>query len=153
MSSTLFPQLTDPMPRWQYTQTLHLTEEAVNNPRLLLKDFFACYSLPDIRYCLHEWLEKSIRQDEVFDANLLALHDNMLKLVEASWLLWKEKQGGGCKGKGRREKTGDGSVYTGKKAKGKLRGAETKSKKREDGKPKKTGDWKREIRKNRTGNT
>ncbi len=138
MSSTLFPQLTDPMPHWHYTQTLHLTEAAVNNPRLLLQDFFACYSLPDIRYCLHEWLEKSIRQDEVFDANLLALHDNILKLVEASWLLWGEGEGRGHKVK---RKKGNGKRG---KVKGKVRGRETESQEREKTESQRRRDTKEE---------
>ncbi len=89
MSSTLFPHLTDKMPPWHYQQTFHLTEAAVQNPLLLLEEFFDCYSLPDIRHCLREWLFRSMQQKEAKDDNLMTLHDTVLRLVEASWLLWK----------------------------------------------------------------
>lgn len=123
MSNTLFPPITDTMPQWQYTQTLHLTKAAVDNPILVVEDFFNCYSLPNIRYCLHDWLAKSVHKNELMETNLISLHDTIIKLIEASWLLWKkEEEGIRLKGKGRREKSRDGGLRVRKKKRRKKEG-------------------------------
>ena len=58
---------------------------------LLVEEFFECYSLPDIRHYLREWLYISMLQKEtIMEDDFVMLHDAILRLVEASWLLRKE---------------------------------------------------------------
>src|SRR4030095_11345238 len=79
-------------PEW-HNNPLRLTTPEMQNPNIVLKDFFSAYHLTDIRECLTEWLYSAIRTDEVPAMNYVYLHDNIERLVEAAWLLYNNKKG------------------------------------------------------------
>jgi hypothetical protein len=87
---SLYPTPTEAMP-WWHNQPLHLSIEQIDNPLSVCKDFFDTYHLPDIRYCLKEWLEDALRNREAQAIQLLTVYHNTLQLIEAAWLLHQQQ--------------------------------------------------------------
>ncbi|HEV8286624.1 MAG TPA: hypothetical protein VGQ09_20085 [Chitinophagaceae bacterium] len=85
-------------PEWHNTP-LYLTKEEMENPHKVLAEFFDCYNLKDIRACLREWLYDVLRPDEVLQMNYLTVHDHVIKLAEASWILHSDKTPKSVRGK------------------------------------------------------
>ena len=78
------------LPPW-HQHPLYLTVAEMEDPHLALAEFFTGYHLTDIRFCLREWLSTSLRRDEVPQQDYLALHDHLVKLAEAGWLLHQQR--------------------------------------------------------------
>ena len=78
-------------PEW-HSDPLRLTIPEMQNPHIVLKDFFSAYQLTDIRECLREWLSCAIRKDDVVSIDYLHLHDSIERLIEAAWLLHNSKK-------------------------------------------------------------
>ena len=55
MSSNNFPDYHD--------QPLRLTIDEIENPTKVIYEFFLNYHLPDIRSCLHNWLQDSFHKE------------------------------------------------------------------------------------------
>jgi hypothetical protein len=77
-------------PEW-HNNPFRLTATEMQNPHVVLKDFFSAYHLTDIRECLTEWLYSAFHKDEVPAINYVYLHDNIERLIEAAWLLHNKK--------------------------------------------------------------
>lgn len=78
-------------PEW-HNNPFRLTIPEMQNPFLVLEDFFDTYNLTAIRACLREWLSNVIRTDEVPTLEYIHLHDKIERLVEAAWLLHQLKK-------------------------------------------------------------
>ncbi len=86
MNTALRSKLKAKLPEY-HSQPLKLTLDEIADPQMVISEFFDRYHLPDIRVCLREWLDESIREDEVLPMNFLALHDEVMRLVEAVWVM------------------------------------------------------------------
>jgi hypothetical protein len=64
----------------------------MEHPHAVLVEFFDWYGLKDIRACLKEWLQLALRTDEVLEIDFLTIHDHVLKLAEAAWVLHVNKK-------------------------------------------------------------
>jgi len=91
MNRNLRQRLLTEYPDW-HNNPLLLSKEEMEHPQKVLSEFFECYGLKDIRACLKEWLYEAVRTDETLQMNFLVLHDHIMKLTEAAWLLHNEKR-------------------------------------------------------------
>ena len=79
----------------QSNRILRLSPDEINDPRLVVAEFFMNYHLKDVREDLWEWLSAGLTSsNEYFNtgmdrANLIFLYENLEKLVEANFLLTK----------------------------------------------------------------
>ena len=73
-------------PEW-HNNPLYLSNEEIANPDKVLAEFFTYYDLRNIRTFLKLWLQAALRTNEVLDMDYLTLHDHMIKLAEAAWVL------------------------------------------------------------------
>jgi hypothetical protein len=78
-------------PEW-HNQPFRLTVPEMQNPYLVLEDFFDTYNLTALRACFKEWLSTVIRTDEVPALDYINLHDKIERLIEAAWLLYQMKK-------------------------------------------------------------
>jgi hypothetical protein len=82
-------------PLW-YNQPLRLTEEERNNPLLVIKDFFECYHLNDVRDLFWKWLVEvlsssgSISSEALERGNHIFFYEKLEALIEACYLLRKQ---------------------------------------------------------------
>lgn len=86
MNTPLNKRILSTWPAW-HQQPFRLTCDEINNPRHILKEFFTWYTLSDIRLCLKEWLTDALRAEDVEALEYVTLHDNIEKLIEASWVI------------------------------------------------------------------
>jgi hypothetical protein len=93
MTPSLRKRLLKELPAW-HQQPLYLTVPEINDPYLAVAEFFTGYHLTDIRFCLREWLSTALRTDEVLEMDYLPLHDHLIKLAEAAWLLHQKNKAG-----------------------------------------------------------
>jgi hypothetical protein len=91
MTPSLRNRFLQELPPW-HQQPLYLTVAEMEDPHAALAEFFTGYHLTDIRFCLREWLSTSLRRDEVPQQDYLALHDHLVKLAEAAWLLHQQQR-------------------------------------------------------------
>jgi hypothetical protein len=73
-------------PEW-HQKPLHLTIPEINNPSVVIDQFFDCYHLPDIRSCLASWLQDALAKDTVECKKHISTHDQVQKLIEACWII------------------------------------------------------------------
>lgn len=78
-------------PEW-HDKPLRLTTAEMNDPHLVLEDFFQAYSLSDTRACLKELLEDALSAEDVNPMSHLHLYDHVEKLIEAAFLLHQKKE-------------------------------------------------------------
>lgn len=79
-------------PDW-HNNPQRLTKQEIRNPHLVLEEFFKRYQLKDIRHCMKEWLVEAISpHDVVATVDLISLHNSIDKLIEAAWLLHKNRK-------------------------------------------------------------
>lgn len=78
-------------PEW-HNQPFRLTVPEIQNPYIVLEDFFDTFNLIAIRACLREWLSNVVRTDEVPKLDYINLHDKIERLIEAAWLLHQLKK-------------------------------------------------------------
>ncbi len=91
MKESLEKKLMDQYPAY-HEQPLSLSIAEINDPRLVLSYFFKCYDLPDIRACLKELLHDAVKSDSIDASSHMILHRDLEKLVEASWLLYRQNE-------------------------------------------------------------
>ncbi len=80
----------DKVPEW-HSQPLCLMVSEIENPFKVLESFFDCYHLPEARAALKEWLDTSLRVEDVNAAGLVYIHDQLNKLVEAASLIHQRR--------------------------------------------------------------
>jgi hypothetical protein len=73
-------------PEW-HTKPFRLTVPEIQNPYIVLDNFFDAYSLTQVRACLRKWLSSVVRTDEVPALDYICLHDQVERLIEAAWVL------------------------------------------------------------------
>lgn len=78
-------------PEW-HSQPLRLTAVEIHYPLHVFEEFFQCYHLPDIRTCLHNWLQDSLGRESADNKQHYETHQLVEKLVEASWLVYKKSR-------------------------------------------------------------
>lgn len=77
-------------PEW-HNQPLTLTIEEINDPLSVVAAFFDCYKLREPRVYLQEWLNDALQKEDVDGGNLFVLHNNIVRLAEASWLVLQQR--------------------------------------------------------------
>lgn len=77
-------------PDW-HNHPFYLTVEEIEHPLKVLGAFFDCYHLPQARVCLKEWLDNSLRTEDVNGSRMLFIHDSISKLMEAAWLILQRR--------------------------------------------------------------
>ena len=85
MTSTLRTRLKKKMPEY-HLKPLQLSVAEIDNPQSVFEEFFDKYHLPDIRFCLKEWLDESLKEDEILPLNFVQIHNEVMKVIEAAWL-------------------------------------------------------------------
>lgn len=73
-------------PDW-HNNPLRLTLREINNPITVILDFFQSYHLPDIRFCLHNWLSDSLPKETLESKAHFSTYEDVEKLVEACWII------------------------------------------------------------------
>ncbi len=79
-------------PQW-HNQPLRLTEEERKNPLLVLKEFFECYHLNDVRDINWNWLVEvlsssgSISSEAIERNNHIFFYEKLEALIEACYLI------------------------------------------------------------------
>ncbi|MDF2189823.1 hypothetical protein [Paraflavitalea sp. CAU 1676] len=77
-------------------QPWRLSKEEQKDPQAVLSEFFINYHLNDLREVLWEWLCSGLCHDEswfqegLHRSNLIFLYENLEKLAEASYLLYRK---------------------------------------------------------------
>lgn len=89
MKEELRQKLLAKFPEW-HKQPLRLSIAEMEEPYNVLDYFFECYSLPDIRICLKELLDDSLRAENVEAGSHVSTHDDIQKLVEAAWIIHQQ---------------------------------------------------------------
>lgn len=77
-------------PEW-HNQPLNLTIEEIKDPLSVISAFFDCYKLSESRICLQQWLEVALQREDVDARNLFVLHNNIVRLAEAAWLILQQR--------------------------------------------------------------
>lgn len=77
-----------------HEQPLNLSIAEIEDPHSVLSQFFTCYDLPDIRTCLKDLLHDAIRAENADGSSHVVLHQDLEKLVEASWLIYHQNENG-----------------------------------------------------------
>lgn len=91
MKESLEKKLMEQYPAY-HEQPLSLSIAEINDPRSVLSYFFTSYDLPDMRACLKEFLHDALRSDNSNASSHVSLHQDLEKLVEASWLIYQQKE-------------------------------------------------------------
>ena len=90
MNQQLKDKILTQYPDW-HNNPLRLSSSEMENPYLVLKEFFEYYHLTDIRACLKEWLNEVLRPGEILELDYNHICDHVEKLIEAAWLLHTRK--------------------------------------------------------------
>ena len=80
-------------PEW-HNNPLYLSNDEIADPGKVLAEFFTYYDLKCFRIFLRLLLKAALRPTEVLDMDYLTLHDNILKLAEAAWLVYTRQTAG-----------------------------------------------------------
>jgi len=77
-------------------EPLRLTSEQIENPNLVLTDFFQCYHLHDVRELMWQWLTAAVsipgsHADDGHERNnYMFFYEKMESLVEAAWIMKRQ---------------------------------------------------------------
>lgn len=91
MKESLEKKLMEQYPDY-HENSLSLSIAEIEDPRSVLSYFFTCYDLPDIRACLKDLLHDAIRAENADRSSHVVLHQDLEKLVEASWLIYHQNK-------------------------------------------------------------
>jgi hypothetical protein len=70
-----------------HNQPLKLTTEEIDNPYIVIDEFFQSYHLIDIRACLESWLQDGMFAESIESKTHFSTHEKIAKLVEACWMI------------------------------------------------------------------
>ncbi|MCA6440873.1 MAG: hypothetical protein IM584_05045 [Chitinophagaceae bacterium] len=91
MKESLEKKLMEQYPAY-HEKPLSLSIAEIDDPRSVLSYFFTCYDLPDLRACLKEFLHDAVKSDSIDASSHIILQQDLEKLVEASWLIYKQNE-------------------------------------------------------------
>ncbi|XZF16382.1 hypothetical protein ACTHGU_09595 [Chitinophagaceae bacterium MMS25-I14] len=78
------------LPPW-HKEPLHLTQEQINDPMMVLREFFAINALPDLRRMMKDWFTDTLDDREDMPAYIFWLYDDLLPVLEAASVLCREE--------------------------------------------------------------
>ena len=87
------------MPLYQYSpselEPRRLTGEEIENPKLVIDDFFEFAHLPEVREFIWEWIKVTAignfhELSAIERSNLLYLYEKIGKLIEAVHIIYKD---------------------------------------------------------------
>ena len=90
-------------PEW-HNNPMYLSKEEMEHPHKVIAEFFDCYDLKNIRAFLKLWLQEVLRPDEILEMDYLSLHDHVIRLTEAAWVLYTSETASSVKNKKKRNK-------------------------------------------------
>lgn len=93
MKEHLRQQLLTKFPEW-HLKPLRLSIKEIEAPYSVLDHFFECYTLPQIRTCLQELVYDSLRAEDTDAPSHVTTHEDIEKLVEAAWVIFKQNGNG-----------------------------------------------------------
>lgn len=79
----------NPFPTY-HNQPLTLTIKEIDAPQEVIDNFFGGWRLSEVRYILKEWLYEAYGSGMGGEKEFLFLHDELVRLVEAMWLLQQD---------------------------------------------------------------
>lgn len=88
MNEMLNEQLFELYPEW-HSHPFRLTNQEMDDPYLVIREFFNWANLPLARICLQEWMLASLRATG--NTDFVYLHALVDKLVEACWLIYVDR--------------------------------------------------------------
>lgn len=88
MNDNLNEALFEIYPEW-HSQPFRLNNKEMDDPHLVIREFFDWANLPLARICLQEWLYASL--EAANSSNFVHLHAQVDKLVEACWLIYVDR--------------------------------------------------------------
>ena len=89
MNEQLKDRLLDKYPEW-HLNPLRLSTAEIAAPYSVLGHFFECYTLPRIRACLQEMVYDSLRAEDTDAPSHVTTHEDVEKLIEAAWIIFKQ---------------------------------------------------------------
>lgn len=93
MKENLRQKLLTEYPEW-HDNPLKLSIAEIEDPYPVLDHFFQCYTLPQIRACLQELVYDSLRAEDTDAPSHVTTHEDIEKLVEAAWVIFKQENKG-----------------------------------------------------------
>ncbi len=93
MKENLRQKLLTEYPEW-HGNPLRLSIAEIEDPYPVLDHFFKCYTLPQIRACLQELVYDSLRAEDTDAPSHVTTHEDIEKLVEAAWIIFKQNGNG-----------------------------------------------------------
>ncbi len=93
MKENLRQKLLTEYPEW-HDNPLKLSIAEIEDPYPVLDHFFQCYTLPQIRACLQELVYDSLRAEDTDAPSHVTTHEDIEKLVEAAWVIFKQNGNG-----------------------------------------------------------
>lgn len=92
----LIQKATDPAPLerclWRDYPT-NLTESEINDPLMVVSNFFKAYTLQQYREQLYEWLEHGLSSKAAHEfittADLVSVYENLQRLYSAAWVIFQ----------------------------------------------------------------
>lgn len=93
MKERLRQQLLTKFPDW-HLKPFRLSIKEIEAPYSVLDHFFECYTLPQIRTCLQELVYDSLRAEDTDAPSHVTTHEDIEKLVEAAWVIFKQNGNG-----------------------------------------------------------
>jgi len=91
-------------PDW-HRNPLTLSKLEMAAPMDILSNYFQFYALTGIRTTLNKWLIESLRADQEDAAEYLEMCQNLIKLVEAAWLINQQQIAPKAEKKARKNKS------------------------------------------------
>lgn len=76
-----------------HNNPLRLTVDEIQNPDIVIDEFFETYHLTDIRACLDEWLHDGLVVETIESKAHVYTHDKVIKLIEACWVIRQNQKG------------------------------------------------------------
>lgn len=94
-------------PDW-HRKPLRLSRAEMDDPYLVLEEFFNLYNLHNLRVCLRQWLRDVLYSEREEVTDHFDTCEHMEKLAEAAWQLWRRKEAAEGVGGGNNEGDGTG---------------------------------------------
>ena len=88
MNEHLRNRLITEFPEW-HEKPLRLSIKEIDQPFLVFQSFFEAHRLPGVRACMQELLHDAIMDEGANGSNHITIHEEVVKLVEAVWVVYQ----------------------------------------------------------------